>query len=242
MHEKDRVGDAVEIGLIAVATDHTIEAELRLFLPPERASIYVTRVALPDRFDLDSLRATSAGLAAAAALLVPGSPLDVIAYGCTSATVAIGESAVFERLRRDRSDIPCTTPISAAMAAFARFGAARLALLTPYPRAVHEAIAAFLGSRGFTIADQTCLGIDRDSAISRVTMSQLREAVVRLRLAGADAIFLSCTALRTAALIDALEAETGLPVVTSNQALAWHCLHQAGRTGGLGRGGRLLKE
>ncbi len=232
----------IEIGLIAVATDHAIETELRLFLPPERASIYVTRVALPDHFDLESLRATSAGLAAAAALLVPGSPLDVLAYGCTSATVAIGEAAVFERLRRDRPAIPCSTPISAAMAAFARFGAARVALLTPYPRAVHEAIAAFLDAHDLTVADQACLGIDSDSGISRVTAAQLRDAVGRLRLVGADAIFLSCTALRTAGLIDALEAETGLPVITSNQALAWHCLEQTGRAGGLGRGGRLLKE
>ena len=120
-----RAASPCEIGLIAVATDHAIELELRLFLPPERATVYVTRVALPDRYDLASLRATAVELSAAAALLVPGSPLDVLAYGCTSATVAIGEAAVFERLRRERPGIPCTTPITAAMAAFARLGVAR---------------------------------------------------------------------------------------------------------------------
>jgi maleate isomerase len=230
-----------ELGLIAVATDHAIESELRLFLPPERAAIYVTRVALPDRYDLASLRATAAGLSAAAALLVPGSPLDVLAYGCTSATVAIGEAEVFGQLRRERAGLPCTTPITAAMAAFAHLGVARVALLTPYPQAVHEAIAAFLRERGIAVSDQTHLGIDSDAAISRVTTAQLRDAVRRLSLADADAIFLSCTSLRTAAMIDALEAETGRPVISSDQALAWHCLQLAGRSADLGFGGRLLR-
>jgi maleate isomerase len=230
-----------EIGLIAVATDHAIESELRRFLPSERAAIYVTRVRLPDRYDLPSLRATADDLAGAAALLVPGSPLDVLAYGCTSATVAIGESEVCARLRRDRPDVPCTTPITAALGAFARLGAARVALLTPYPRAVHEAIASFLCGRGIAVPDQAHLGIDSDAAISGVTGEQLFEAVRRLDLAAADAVFLSCTSLRTAAVIDALEAETGRPVIASNQALAWHCLQLAGRSAAMPVGGRLLR-
>jgi maleate isomerase len=232
---------ACEIGLIAVATDHAIESELRQFLPAERAAVYVTRVRLPDRYDLASLRATADELAAAAALLVPGGPLDVLAYGCTSATVAVGEAEVFARLRRDRPDIPCTTPITAALAAFARLDVARVALLTPYPRTVHEAIAGFLGGRGIAVPDQAYLGIDSDAAISRVTAAQLFEEVRRLDFAAADAIFLSCTSLRTAGVIDALEAETGRPVIASNQALAWHCLQLAGRGTGAPVGGRLLR-
>ena len=239
--ERGAAATPCEVGLIAVATDHAIESELRRFLPPERAVLYVTRVRLPDRYDLASLRATADELAAAAALLVPGSPLDVLAYGCTSATVAIGEDEVFARLRRDRPGLPCTTPITAAMAALARLGVARVALLTPYPRAVHEAVAGFLGGRGMAVADQTHLGIDSDAAISRVTAAQLLEAVRRLDLAAADAIFLSCTSLRTAAVIDALEAEIGRPVIASNQALAWHCLQLAGRGGVMSVGGRLLR-
>lgn len=240
-NKADATAAPCEIGLIAVATDHAIESELRLFLPAEQAAVYVTRVRLPDRYDLASLRATADELAAATALLVPGSPLDVLAYGCTSATVAIGEDAVFARLRRDRAAVPCTTPITAAMAAFAHLGATRVALLTPYPRAVHEAVAGYLGGRGIAVADQTHLGIDSDAAISRVTAPQLFAAVRRLDLATADAVFLSCTSLRTAAMIDALEAETGRPVIASNRALAWHCLQLAGRGAGVPRGGCLLR-
>jgi maleate isomerase len=38
----------------------------------------------------------------------------------------------------------------------------------------------------------------------------------------AQAIFLSCTNLRTLHAIAPIEAATGLPVFSSNQALAWH--------------------
>jgi maleate cis-trans isomerase len=37
-------------------------------------------------------------------------------------------------------------------------------------------------------------------------------------------VFISCTAIRSAGVIAALEAELGLPVLTSNQAMVWHAL------------------
>jgi maleate isomerase len=44
----------------------------------------------------------------------------------------------------------------------------------------------------------------------------------------ADAYLVSCTAVRSAEVIDELELELGRPVVTSNQAITWHCLRKAG--------------
>ena len=54
----------------------------------------------------------------------------------------------------------------------------------------------------------------------------------------ADAVFISCTALRTADVIEDIEAALGKPIVTSNQALAWHALRLMGyedSVPGLGR-------
>jgi maleate isomerase len=44
----------------------------------------------------------------------------------------------------------------------------------------------------------------------------------------ADACFISCTAIRSAGVIEALEAELGMPVITSNQVMAWHVLRHLG--------------
>jgi maleate isomerase len=50
-------------------------------------------------------------------------------------------------------------------------------------------------------------------------------------------VFISCTGLRTAPLVSLLEKRLRKPVVTSNQALAWHALRLAGITDQLeGRG------
>jgi maleate isomerase len=44
----------------------------------------------------------------------------------------------------------------------------------------------------------------------------------------ADAYFLSCAQMRIAEVIGLLERDLGRPVVTSNQAAAWHALRESG--------------
>ena len=58
----------------------------------------------------------------------------------------------------------------------------------------------------------------------------------------AEAIFISCGALRTLDIIDELEEEVGKPVVTSNQAMLWDTLRLAGIEDRLEGYGRLFRE
>jgi len=43
-----------------------------------------------------------------------------------------------------------------------------------------------------------------------------------------EAVFVSCTLVRLLDAVCGIEAECGLPVTSSNHALAWHCLRLAG--------------
>ncbi len=43
-----------------------------------------------------------------------------------------------------------------------------------------------------------------------------------------DAVFVSCTTLRVAGIVEAAERQLGKPVISSNLALAWHSLRLAG--------------
>ena len=45
---------------------------------------------------------------------------------------------------------------------------------------------------------------------------------------GVDAIFVSCTSLRVAEAVAGVERRTGVPITSSNHAMAWHCLRLAG--------------
>ena len=55
-----------------------------------------------------------------------------------------------------------------------------------------------------------------------------------------EAVFVSCTALRTSAIIEELEQALGKPVVTSNQALVWHSLRLSGYDDAVEGYGQLL--
>jgi maleate isomerase len=56
----------------------------------------------------------------------------------------------------------------------------------------------------------------------------------------ADAYFLSCTNIRVLSIIEALEQRLEAPVITSNQAMLWHCLRESGINDAVLGYGRLL--
>jgi maleate isomerase len=212
-----------QVGLLALATDHAIEREVRQVLGPE-VSIHVSRAASENLYNVDTLVGIAAGLEQAASLLLPGTRLSVLAYGCTSGTIAYGEPRTLELLRRLRPGAEATTPISAALAAFAYLEARRIALLTPYPRAVHEVVAQFLLEQGLDLTASIYLDVDRDSDISDVSEETLSNAIAECARTDCDAVFVSCTSLNIVGKIDELEARTGKTIVSSNQALAWHMM------------------
>jgi maleate isomerase len=229
----------LRVALIALASDHGIRGEMG-FLFGRRAELHLARVSAPDKFDAKSLVATTADIGRAVRWMGLAHEVDVAAYGCTSATVIVGEKAVADSLQAVLPGVPATTPITAARSVLAHLGVRRIALLTPYPLAIHRAVADHLTRHGLEIVDEKCLDIAIDREITDYPAADLRALILELDRKLAEAIFVSCTSLRIAGAIADLESVTGLPVVTSNQALAWHCLELARRPANLPGLGRLL--
>ena len=50
--------------------------------------------------------------------ILPGQNIDVVAYGCTSGTIAIGEKEITNQIRKSKPNTLVTTPITAALKAF----------------------------------------------------------------------------------------------------------------------------
>ncbi len=223
------VAHRARIGLVALATDQTIEYEFRALLGLPGVGLYESRIQNDRSITPQTLRAMEQGIAAGAALILPGERLDVIAFGCTSATIVLGEDAVFARLRASRPDVPCTTPPTAALAAMAALGARRIAVLTPYRDDVNREVAAFLAQRGLEIAVFGSFSEDDDGVVARIDAASIGSAVLELgAVTGVEAVFVSCTSLRLAEQAAALEASLGKPVTSSNHAMAWHALRLAG--------------
>ncbi len=69
------------------------------------------------------------------------------------------------------------------------------------------------------------------------------KAAIRTILEGrqVDAVFVSCTSVRLMHVVAQIESEVGVPVTSSNHAMAWHCLRLAGDDSVLPGMGRLFE-
>ncbi|SIT49140.1 Asp/Glu/hydantoin racemase [Paraburkholderia piptadeniae] len=223
------IANRAAIGLIVLATDHTIEHEWRQLLRQDGVAFYESRLQNSPDITPARLAEIESRIAPAVELLLPGERLDVVAFGCTSASMVIGEEPVFARIREARPGIACTTPITAAVAALAALQVRRVALLTPYIRSINDFMRDYIEARGIAVTRIASFEHADDNEVARIDAPSLRAAIEQLaRHADADAVFVSCTSLRVAALIPELEAPTGKPVISSNFAMAWHALRLAG--------------
>ena len=217
------------IGLIVLSNDQSVEGELRAFFPSEGVGLYVNRIPFPTQVSIEAAQEMANKITEVASLIVPDDQLDVIALCTTGGTMAIGEERLFELLSAGRPGIKYTSPITAAIEGLKTLNAVRLALLTPYPLDINETlIQNYIENAGFKIVSAGCFNLEGDREYIRVPPQRIKEVVLELDRDDVDAVFVSCTALRVSPVIVELEELIGKPVISSNQALAWHCLRLAG--------------
>jgi maleate isomerase len=231
---------AVRIGLVLLATDHTSERDFARILPREEVAVYGNRIAFRNPTTPDNLRAMEPELVEGARLILPDEPLDAICYACTAASAVLGDEAVLAALEKGKPGVPAVTPPLAGRKGLAALEAQRISVLTPYLDDTAAPVVDYFVGQGFTIDRVTNLGIDDDRTIARVATRSIVEAARHALHEESDALFVSCTALRAAEVAAAIEALTGRPVVTSNQASAWMCLRLAGIDRPIAGYGRLL--
>jgi maleate isomerase len=237
----DGIARRAAIGLIVLATDHTIEHEWRKLLALDGVAFYECRIANSAEITPETLIEMESRIGPGVALIRPGQRLDVVAFGCTSASMVIGEETVFARIREVRPGVACTTPITAARAALQALGVRRAALLTPYVRRINEAMRDYLGARGVEVVRMGSFELSDDNEVARIDAASIRRAALTLgRRTDVDAVFVSCTSLRLAEAVAEIEAELGKPVTSSNHAMAWHALRLAGVTDALPQFGCLF--
>jgi maleate isomerase len=231
------------IGLIVLATDYTIEHEWRqLFAGIDGVALYQSRIYNEDHITPETLRAMEPRIVDCARVITPNTPVDVMAFGCTSASMAIGEEKVFARIREARPGVLCTTPITAAFAAFDAFGARRVGVLTPYAADVNRIVAEYIGARGYQVPVFGSFNCDRDTVVARITPQSIERAVREIvSHADVDAIFVSCTSVRLMRACAELEKNLGIPLTSSNHAMGWHALRLAGIDDKLGHFGSLYE-
>lgn len=228
------------IGLVVLATDHTSEADFSRMVATAGIGVHVARVAYANPTTPENLRAMQPALTEATGLILPGEELDAVCYSCTAASVVIGDAEIERAVRAAKPGVPVVTPPMAAVAGLKALRARRIAVLTPYTVATSRPMAGYFAAHGFGIDGFTCLGFDDDREMARIAPDALVELATEATPPDAEALFVSCTALRAASVTARIEAATGRPVVTSNQASAWMCLRLCGDEAARPELGRLM--
>ena len=225
----DGIAARARIGLVVLATDHSVEHEFRLVVSMPGVAVYQSRIPNSPTITLENLRAMEPHITDRTDVILPGVPLDVVAYGCTSASMIIGEERVFELIHTARPEAKATTPITAAFAAFRVTGCQRIGVLTPYSDEVNQFIRSYIESKGFEVPVFGSFNQDDDNTVARISADSMRDAALQIGSHDSvDGVFVSCTSLRLAHCVADIEAALGKPVTSSNHALIWHSLRLAG--------------
>ena len=123
---------------------------------------------------------------------------------------------------------------------FSKMKVNRIAVLTPYPKLVNETIYNFLLKHNIEITSFSSFNLEYDSDIANVDPQHLLETINNLEYQNADAIFVSCTALRAVEILDQAERDTSKFVISSNQALIWDTIRSVNINSNINGYGKLF--
>ncbi len=237
------LGRRARIGLIVLPDDQTIEYELRMIFDLPGVAFYVNRLYCAPTITPDTLKAMESEITKAAGLILSDLPLNVIAYGCTSGSLFIGPEAVHARIQATRPEVICTSPIEASAAAFKALGTTSICLITPYSDDINCCLRNHIQNSGVGVPITGSWNEPVDAKVGCISPRSIREVTIELgRSALVDTVFISCTNLRALGILEEVEKQLNKPVISSNQALGWHCLRLVGINDRLPQFGRLFKH
>lgn len=211
------------VGLAIMSTDEAGEAAFKHFMPAHIA-VYTTRVAVDlAAYEKGEFSAVG-GFETVAASFPPHPRLDLLAFSCTSGAIASGDS-ISDAFRCSHPGVPVVNPATAAVHFLRNHKYRRIALLTPYPTAIHRQVVDFLSSNGFVISSHSTMEILEDHLLAEIDIDELykRGKLLVDEMQDVDCLFISCTAIGVAKYLDKLSEQIGRPVHASSQVFAWHC-------------------
>ena len=211
------------IGLVVLQSDETLEGEMRHALPPDVADVHVSRVPSSPDVTRDTLAQMADHIEASAALFPRSARFDAVGYGCTSGTSVIGAENVARLVKAGCHTAHVTEPVSALIHACRQHNLKRLAFLSPYIESVSEGLRNTLADAGVMTPVFGSFNEGEEAKVARIDPASTVQAAIKLaKSKDVDAVFLSCTNLKTFGILDQIETATGLPAFSSNSVLAAH--------------------
>ena len=221
-----RYGWRLRLGMIIPAVNTEAEPQIEAMLP-EGVTLHTTRLRMIEDTPDQLLSLTERIEEGATHLADAG--VDRILFHCTAVTTYSPDMA--QRIRERivaATGLPVTVTADAVTSALKVLGARKLIMITPYVAAVNAREAAFLRHNGITVLRDFAAELTYAKDFRAIEPFAWYRRAIEWRHPEADAYFLSCAQMRIAEVIGLLERDLGKPVVTSNQAAAWHALRESG--------------
>ncbi|WEX79690.1 hypothetical protein PYH37_006109 (plasmid) [Sinorhizobium numidicum] len=223
------------IGLITLSTDPVGEDAFKAEMAGSPVRVFTTRTSYDEADHQAGGFTPIPDWPTVLGTLPPGNLIDVIAFSCTSATVALGNETLVRLLGSARPGLRYTSPGIASIAMMQRYKVKRIALLTPYGSKLHHAMPPYFSRYGIEVVAHHSLArplnLVTDEDIASVPLNRIQTELESLLAAArpVDALFVSCAAFSIQrSNLAQMEVALACPVLASVNSMAWHTLDLLG--------------
>ncbi len=229
----------MRLGLIVPSSNTSMEAEFWI-MASGLATVHTARMRL-EKITVDELEEMEEQTLEGAVRLADAE-VNVMGYGCTSGSLYKGKDhgGEIERKITEKTGIPAVATAKAVIEALSELRIKKLCVATPYIEEINKLEKSFLEQNEIDVLRIKGLGIVQNREVGSKDPSIAYELAKEVYVPEAQGIFISCTNFRTGEVIDRLEKELGVSVISSNTATFWAMMKRAGTKRKLKGYGRLL--
>jgi arylmalonate decarboxylase len=214
-------GTRAKIGLLVPSANTIIEEDFHA-LKPDGVSVHSARMFFSGPGPTEENLAAMAEDTEAATQRIMSARPDVIAFGCTTGSVLKGigwDQELISRIEKV-AKVPATTTATAVIRAMQHLNIKRISLGSPYNDALNEIEVDFFNKSGIEVTKVKGLDLTVKE-MDEISLERVVELARDVNTPDAEAVFLSCTNLKSLPILDQAEKELGKYVFSSNIATFW---------------------
>ena len=212
--------DRPSVGLIVLNTDFTFERDFARLFNNQKPNFdfYFNRIHFANPMTPKSLAAIEGDLTEVSSEILPNYDLDLVVFNCTSSSSILGDKAIELAINKSKPTAKVLTTSQAVVSNIKRKGLKKVSVLTPYSAEISALLVDYFQRNNLEIVSFRYMDMSDDRDVAMISPDNIIAAAKEAIIDGADALFISCTAMRSTEVISVIEKEIGKPVFTSNQA------------------------
>ncbi len=226
------------LGIVMPFNNTIVEPELSAHLP-EGMSLHGARV-VPRTGDTIPEQTEAMSQTIPWALEGLRGKVNIFGYACMTSSL-VKATAWHEVYADQTGDVPFLPAGECMVAALNHVGAKRLGVFSPFFDDIAGLVPDWFDQRGFEVVHNVNMPFTPDQVISKRSADLFQSISGAMTGPDIDAVAILATDLETFSSVNALEADLGIPVVSTNLALLWAMLDTLGIRGSSAPG-RLFED